>query len=117
MNIDLSWLSRQSEGNKYLLGYLFISTKNNDLFGFISNMNNIQEVKENKKIFLTEQAITQIMEQDETFGALVGGEFLYFAMPIIIEALKVFQVEDKIYLDKNSIIILYENDDTQKILI
>ncbi|OCA56104.1 hypothetical protein [Photorhabdus namnaonensis] len=99
------------------IGYLFVFTKNNELSGYISESNTIEGSKENQKIFLTEKVINQIIEQDEVFGVLVGGEYLYYAMPIILADLNLSLIANKTYLEKGSVLILFEDENKQKVII
>ncbi|MCT8354699.1 hypothetical protein [Photorhabdus kayaii] len=105
------------------IGYLFVFTKNNELSGYISESNTIEESEEseeseeNQKIFLTEKVINQIIEQDEVFGVLVGGKYLYYAMPVILTDLNLSLIANKTYLEQGSVLILFEDENKQKVII
>lgn len=99
------------------IGYLFVFTKNNELSGYISESNTIEESEENQKIFLTEKVINQIIEQDKVFGVLVGGKYLYYAMPVILADLNLSLMDNKTYLEQGSVLILFEDENKQKVII
>lgn len=75
------------------------------------------ESKVSCKIRLTESIIDQIIKQDKTFGVLVGGNFLYYAMPTFMTTCHLTYKNNSIFLGENGVLTLFENELEQIILI
>lgn len=91
--MDKKWslLSLQEEIVDELDGFLFISSMNSHVKGYITDSDNMNSIDSCTKIILSESDIQKIFKQDETFGSLVGGEYLYFAMPVKLKDAVVLQ--------------------------
>lgn len=89
MNDKLSLISSKENVVRKLNGFLFITTANGLVKGFIADSDDINSCT---RIALSENNIKNIFDQDEIFGCLVGGQYFYFAMPVILKArLKILQ--------------------------
>ena len=65
-----------------------------------------------KIITLPEDIIPQVIEQDETFGVLVGGKYAYYAMKAIVKGV-ITIVNDQHFFNIVEELTLIENDRRQ----
>ena len=110
-------LSSQDNVISELSGFLFITTVDGSVKGFITDSGSINSTDRCTKIIFSESNIKKIFEQDEIFGSLVGSEYFYFAMPVILKDAVVSQENNEFVLKKSSVLILFEDDIRQEILI
>uniref|UniRef100_UPI003A95791D hypothetical protein n=1 Tax=Salmonella enterica TaxID=28901 RepID=UPI003A95791D len=117
MNNKWNLFSLQGNVIGQLSGFLFVTMVDGSFKGFIADSDNIDSIDKCTKIILSESNIQKIFEQDETFGSLVGSEYFYFAMPVILKDVVVCQENHEFILIKSSILILFEDDIRQEIFI
>lgn len=117
MNNEWDLFSLQGNVIDELSGFLFITMVDGSVKGFVADSDNIDSTDKCTKIILSESNIQKIFEQDEIFGSLVGSEYFYFAMPVILKDAIVRQENQEFILIKSSILILFEDDIRQEIFI
>lgn len=114
-----SWLYLLKNNKQYvenIKGYTYIFLEHNKVEGFISDTDDF-ESKVSNKILLTESIIDKIIKQDKTFGVLVGGNFLYYAMPTFMTTCHLIYKNNSVFLGENGVLTLFENELEQIILI
>lgn len=117
MNVEWDFFSWQGNVISELSGFLFIIMVDGSVKGFVADSDNIDSIDKCTKIILSESIIKKIFEQDEKFGSLVGSEYFYFAMPVILKDVVVHQEKKEFILIKSSVLILFEDDIRQEIFI
>ena len=117
MNEKWRLLSFKQEVIDELDGFLFISAIDVPVKGCIKDSDDINSIDSCTKIFLSESDVQNIFEQDETFGCLVGSEYFYFAMPVKLKDVVVFQGNNEFMLKGSSVLILMEGGMEQEIFI
>ncbi|XKM14509.1 hypothetical protein RCS94_04865 [Orbaceae bacterium ac157xtp] len=99
---------KKIDGLVELKAYFYVLNGiNESVFLSDNNTGNFKNV-----IILPDYIIPQIIEQDETFGVLIGGEYAYYAMEAVIKGTVVI-VNGQQFFSKVDKLILTENDRSQ----
>lgn len=101
-------VTKKIDGFVKLKAYFYILGGTNEK-AFLSADNNGDFVK---IILLPEKIISQVIEQDDTFGVLVGGKYAYYAMQSIIKG-KIIIINNQQVFNEVDELILMEDGRSQ----